>query len=181
VRDPHAYAISHYTLLAWWALILLVSACLFAFFVAYFEVPRLLEPLFSSADGVHFESAWWTLFERPDAEDRFKRVTCYLTDQTVIEGTVYVYNPSVEETEERDLALGGPFYVEEPDGRRRRFEEGAIVVPASRLTWMHVDYLNQQEHDEITCRPLEEWRRRTQGVPYTPRPHRVLGWFLKPR
>src|SRR5262249_26963275 len=90
-RSGTKYTQDHLSYVLAWSVGLFIAACLLALALAALDAAGRLATLLRPKDGVIFESAWWTLFEFKEADDRYKVVTCHLTDGTVLRGTLYTF------------------------------------------------------------------------------------------
>lgn len=77
---------------------------------------------------------------RHEHPDRYRRVTCYLLDGTRVRGGLKSFNPSADETEDRELILAGPVRITASDGQRRWLKTGYLTVSARQIQYLHVDY-----------------------------------------
>lgn len=91
------------------------------------------------ATGARTVSAWWVVL-RHEHPDRDRRVTCYLQDGSRVRGWLRSFNPSADETEDRELILAGPIRITAIDGTRRWLETGLLTVSARQIQYLHVDY-----------------------------------------
>jgi Family of unknown function (DUF6338) len=152
VRETSTYVDDQYAYLLSWSLGLLLLACLVADAVATWGGSA-IERLF--AGDVAHESAWWSLFEYDKAQDKFKVVTCVLQDGGHLQGTLYLFNQEVAETENRELVLAPPIYIGEDGKSEWKLDKGAVIVSARRIKWLHVSYLTDEEYQSSEGRGLD--------------------------
>lgn len=152
LQEDRSYEITHYLSLTIWCIAAVVCASLLAFWAASAGLAEHARGI-GADQSASFSSAWFAAFELPEAGDRYKRVTCRLVDGEVVEGTLLTYNPAPDDDLERDLTLSGPLYVLRGDQEVRE-EYGAVILSAARIRWIHVDYLNEEELEMATTRPI---------------------------
>lgn len=163
LTDGETYFRRDYAYLGWWALVLVAIACALSYAVARLDVASKINWL-PSDKTILSQSSWWSIFQLEGTEDRYKRVTCHLLTGGTIEGTLYTFNPTPDEDGDRDLTLSGPLYIQEHAASEIRDEMGAIVISASRIDWMHVVYLTDEDHAVQTTRePVSRPPQRRRG------------------
>jgi len=146
VRDEHrAYIKAYYAYLGAWILVILLSATALAFLAGWKDMAGALDRKFSSDEGGRVESAWWAAFELSAAKDRKKYLTCKLDDGTQVEGGLFTYNHTPDETSDREILVSSPYYVRLASGAEERFQAGTIVVSARHIVWLRVEYLSDAE------------------------------------
>ena len=95
------------------------------------------------ATGARTVSAWWVVL-RQEHPHLNRRVTCYLQDGSRVRGWLRSFNPSADETEDRELILTGPIRITAIDGTRRWLKTGLLTVSARQIQYLHVDYYPSQ-------------------------------------
>ena len=96
------------------------------------------------AKGARNQSAWWTVL-REENSGHYRRVTCYLDDGSRVRGMLNSFNPSSDETEDRELVLGPPIRLTDVDGTHQYLKWGAVTVSARKMRFMHVAYYQTLE------------------------------------
>lgn len=72
------------------------------------------------------------LFESKEAADHNKYLWCTLSDGRMIERALLSYNHSVDEGDDRQLVIAGPYIIRAADGSEHRFDTGAVtLLPAT--------------------------------------------------
>ena len=116
LESPKDYAIAHLPYLAVWSSAIVAVSCLLAAFAGWIITKR-LETAKSTP-----KSAWHFMRQSDKgrtSEDKGYYVQCFLTDGSVVAGYVYSYNPSLDETQDRDICLMRPSYTAEPLGEKQ--------------------------------------------------------------
>lgn len=148
IADGKSYFAANMGLVTGWAL----AVFLFALLAAVIAAGLLNRPGVQSAlgkltqwlmppAGVIMDSAWWRLLKVEEPES-YRRLTCTLDDETVIEGWLTSLNPSANETAERELTLSAPLRITRPNSQPERFRHGSIAISANRIQYFYVSYWN---------------------------------------
>lgn len=146
IAEGKTYFAAHIGLVTGWAL----AVFLFALLAAVIAAGLLNRPGVQSAlgkltqwvvppAGVTMDSAWWKLLKVVEPES-YRRLTCTLDDETVIEGWLTSLNPSANETAERELTLSAPLRITKPNSQPERFTHGSIAISANRIQYFYVSY-----------------------------------------
>lgn len=131
VREQHDYARAHYAELGWWAVALLITACLIAA-TGGLIIGRRPHP---SA-----MSAWWVMFDRWFPGEN-PIVGCILEDGSYIEGRQASYNVGSDDLPDRDLILVEPIKYRTPGGTEARlYPASGVCISARRIMSMFVTY-----------------------------------------
>lgn len=131
VREGLDYARVHYAQLGWWAVGLLLFACVLAATAAVL-----------TADKPHASamSAWWVMFHSWFPGEN-PLVGCILEDGSYIEGRQASFNVSSEDSPDRDLVLVEPLKYRPPGATEAHTVPwGAACVSARRIVTMFVSY-----------------------------------------
>jgi hypothetical protein len=132
IDAPKAYISGHLALVGWWALGLLLVACLIAVLVATrakLDTIRL--------GPIQHVSAWYRLLH-PGGSEKF--CGCFLDDESWVGGYVSSFSTDVDETGDRDLVLSAPIRYRAkgwPDATVLP-NVSAFVVSASHIVGMQV-------------------------------------------
>lgn len=152
IDKQDAYLRQDYAYLAWWALSLILLACGLGYLGARLRLGRLFRFVPSLDDPVE-QSAWWTAFEWSEAENLNKRIICHLTSGAIVEGTLWSYNPSPDDDDDREIALTAPIFMWSQRGSLVHHEAGTLIVSAKRIEFLYVKYVSDDEYDEATRAP----------------------------
>ena len=137
VEDPSRYFDAHPVRSALGALAIFIGVCAIAFSFGKWG-QGLLHTVFS---GPHKRQVSWnSLFKRPELEDLRAVATCYLKSGEVLRGYVETYTTDPIESLDRSLVLGPPIVFGPPSGPLQALATGYVTVSAHDLTWMHVEY-----------------------------------------
>ncbi|MEO6703710.1 MAG: DUF6338 family protein [Jatrophihabitantaceae bacterium] len=147
-RDRSAYLRDHFAYVFWWAVALLLFACLAALGAALFAsssagVQAFAKPplsWFTPRGGVSGDPAWWVLFNQyPDAR---VYVGVTLDDGSYLGGWVLSYSPDSDESADRELTLSGPISYRSPTAANAgNLDVGAVAVSARRIQYLTVSYI----------------------------------------
>lgn len=96
------------------------------------------------AGGARTESAWWRVLRR-EHPDRVRRVTCFLEDGSQVRGWLNAFNPTVDETGDREIVLAAPIRIRPAEGHTTSLETGYVALSARYLRFIHVDYFERTE------------------------------------
>jgi hypothetical protein len=163
IRTPAAYLREKYALVVWWSLGLLVLACLFAYVGAQIWAKvttgrgRFFQ-IFNKLIPGEAPPAWWELFSQIlPGHPRY--VGCVLDDDTYLAGYLASYNPSPNETEDRELILVAPITIRNPGEDTEHTlggseGVGAVSISARRIQYFSVSYLERRS-DERTKESAE--------------------------
>jgi hypothetical protein len=122
LRDTRAYALSHYLELVWWAVALLILACILGAALGRWGLPAW--SLRFTAPSVGFHSAWWNLFNLDPGTRVY--VGCELEDDSYIAGYLLTFNTDIGDHADRELTLTAPI-VYRPAGERTRLTCGSVL------------------------------------------------------
>ncbi|MDQ1293504.1 MAG: hypothetical protein QG608_1385, partial [Actinomycetota bacterium] len=100
----------------------------------------------NNGSGIAFRSAWCQLFDASGFTGLRRIVTCHLEDGTQIKGVLNSWNPSVDDSPDRDLTLSPPILIKNDD-TQHLIQYGAVAIPARRMNWIHVDYMRDDEYE----------------------------------
>jgi hypothetical protein len=132
VAAPKAYISAHLAVVGWWALGLLLLACLIAVLVA---TQAKLDTI--RLGPIQHVSAWYRLFH-PGGSEKF--CGCLLDDESWVGGYVTSFSTDVDETGDRDLVLSAPirYRAKGADDAVVLSNVSAYVVSASHIVGMQV-------------------------------------------
>lgn len=155
VRAPDPFVRAHYDELAWWALGLLVAACLLAVAMASADLTAMVgrglrrvpvaRRLAPPTRGVRFQSAWWRAFQDPSHQGHRVYLGCALDDGSYVAGWLFSHAIDHDETADRDLILSAPVCfrpagAEDGDAAELRNVD-AVVLSARRIVELFVTYV----------------------------------------
>jgi hypothetical protein len=87
-------------------------------------------------------SAWWTVFEQRPND--IKQVAARLQDGTVLTGQLYSYSQDAADSQDRDLVLQKPLFVQNPNSEHiQEFPGESVVISARELRFLTVTYQEQ--------------------------------------
>ena len=136
----------HYALVAEWATGLLAVATLGAYLATKPSVRRRL--VWATGPYPHSStvSAWWVLFAQWQMGRRVE-VACVLDDESRIRGQFGSFNPSAEDSPDRDLILKKPIFYRPPGNWAEEipYPAGAVAVSARRVVALFVTYVDVEK------------------------------------
>ena len=136
------YAIEHLPYVLAWGTGLLLISCVLAVTVA--RSKRVRRRLAKYLRPVIIEtSAWCEVFDPPEGSYPYAGVE--LADGTFVSGTVQWFSTHLEESGDRDLALGPPLQFRSAKGRRREPEVQRVVIAARDIRRLDVTYLETED------------------------------------
>lgn len=155
LRDPNEYLLHSNSRLAYvggWALGLLIGSSVLALTIALKIHPPKKTPKTGLAQKLQKryparvidESAWDRYFYSEAPEDSKVYLECYLHDESYVAGTLAWYNSDIDESPDRNLALGNPLSVIKAD-RSRLVEPGydqRVILSARDIQQIIVTYVN---------------------------------------
>lgn len=128
VSTPHAYWEAHYRLVAGWALILFIAACVIGFLAGTFARPgKALRA-----------SAWVGMFEVYPKDQKW--VGLELIDGSFLSGQLYSYSLDPEETDNRELVLRNPKYRAPGMAKLVPLGSALTTVSAGEIRFLSVTY-----------------------------------------
>jgi hypothetical protein len=163
IHHGGAYAAVHYRSLAAWGFGMLAIAVLGAYLATMPGVRERL-PLPEAARDYPHESTvsgWWVLFEKW-RRGRDIEVCCVLNDGSAVRGKFGAFNPSDDDSPDRELLLLAPIRYRAPGKQEMEdYRAGAASVAARNIAVLFTGY-----DDPPQIRPKHWWRR--SAVPEEP-------------
>ncbi|HLX50014.1 MAG TPA: DUF6338 family protein [Streptosporangiaceae bacterium] len=156
IHHGSTYAAVHYRSLAAWGFGMLAIAVLGAYLATMPGVREHL-PLTEAARDYPHEStvsAWWMLFDKW-RKGRDIEVCCILTDGSAVRGKFGSFNPSADDSPDRELLLHGPLRYRAP-GKQ---EMGDYRASAASVAARNIAVLFTFYDGEPQIRPKHWWRR----------------------
>jgi hypothetical protein len=146
IFDFTEYAEPRLAFLLWWALGLLLAACILGLILGRFDELR-IGSLSLRLGPILFESAWYRRFHGFPDETIY--CGCALDDGSWIGGYLLEFSTEVKETADRDLVLTAPLRLQEPESHEVVDLENvsAVVVSARRLIRLDVAYLDSTPNE----------------------------------
>ena len=131
---------------------LLAGASALAMALAFCLWP--IEPLLKRfAPALSDESVWHRYFFIRAPKDSYVYLECHLNDGSYVAGPLVWYNTDLEDSPDRDLVIGQPLTLLEPDGEPIEGSPGAqAILSAREIRQILVTYVDRSTID------LEEGR-----------------------
>lgn len=143
IIDPGGYWRNNPALVAKWGLGLLAASTVGAYVFTWPRVRRFVNWITRSQyPHPSTVSSWWVLFEETPSrlkvkykrDDLIARAACYMSDGSMVEGTVKDFNQLADEIPDRDLILEAPIDRSAPDGPRQRMKSQLACLSARDIT-----------------------------------------------
>ncbi len=143
-REGAAYVRVEYVVLIGWGAALLVVSCALALL---FVPPRWLTKLlpesvrsrFPHNPPIEHNSSWSRLFLLEP--ERLVYLQCELVDGTLIAGTLFAFNPQIDESGDRELVITSPEMRRNEGHALQPIDAASVAIAARSIRYMTVSYL----------------------------------------